>query len=157
MRMMIAPYIPFIVAILLIAATLLDLRTGKIPNWIIYAFFALFMVQVAASPERSVFAWQLGFALGAFAIGLLLYAMLGVGAGAVKLLAAAALFLPMGYGWAMFGLLLVTLFSLGLVVTVVQVKFGREDSKWTVLKKRVMPLSLPVTATSLLGLFWLQA
>lgn len=155
--MMIAPYIPFVVAILLIAATLLDMRTGKIPNWIIYAFFALFAVQVALSPDKMVFAWQLGFAVGAFAFGLLLYAMLGVGAGAVKLLAGAALFLPTGHGWAMFALLLATLFSLGLAVTIVRAKFGSEDSKWAMLKKPVMPLSLPVTATSLLALFWLQA
>ena len=154
---MITQYIPFAVAALLIAATLADLRTGKIPNVLIYAFFALFAVMVAVSPDKTVFAWQLLFAVAAFGFGLLLYAMLGVGAGAVKLLAGAALFLPMGKAWAMFGLLLVSLFALGLVVTLVRAAIGHEDSKWTVLKKRVMPLSLPVTVTSLLGLFWLQA
>ncbi len=154
---MIATLIPYAVAATLIAATVIDLKSGKIPNWLSYIFFALFIVLVAVSPDKAVFAWQLGFALVAFGFGLLLYAFLGFGAGAVKLLFGAALFLPMDHSIKIVGLLLLTLFLGGLITNVVRAKFGHEDSAWKVLRERVMPMSLPVTATSLIGLFWLQA
>lgn len=152
---MIAELIPYAVAATLIAATLIDLRTGKIPNWLSYFFFGLFIALVAVSPDRTVFAWQLGFALVAFGIGLVLYALLGFGAGAVKLLFGAALFLPMDHPVKIIGLLLLTLFLGGLFVNMARKQFGSEDSAWRVLKERIMPMSLPVTATSLIAMFWL--
>lgn len=152
---MIAQLIPYAVAATLVIATVIDMRTGKIPNWLSYIFFGLFIVLVAVSPDKAAFAWQLGFALGAFAIGLVLYALLGFGAGAVKLLFGAALFMPMEHPFKIIGLMLLTLFVGGLTVNLVRAKFGREDSNWRVLQERVMPMSLPVAATSLISIFWL--
>lgn len=152
---MIAILIPYAVAVTLIAATLIDLRTGKIPNWLSYIFIGLFGVLVLVSPDKVALAWQFGFALLAFGVGLLLYALLGFGAGAVKLLFGAALFLPMEHPIKIVGLLLLTLFLGGLIVNIVRVKFGSDDSRWKVLRERVMPMSLPVAATSLIGIFWL--
>ena len=103
------------------------------------------------------FAWQLGFATVAFALGLALYALLGFGAGAVKLLFGAALFLPMSQPVKIIGLLLLTLFLGGLLVNMARNKFGSEDSSWRVMRERIMPMSLPVAATSLIAIFWLQA
>lgn len=154
---MIATLIPYAVAATLIAATLIDMRTGKIPNWLSLVFMGLFAVLVAVSPDKMVFAWQFGFALIAFALGLILYAFLGFGAGAVKLLFGAALFLPMDHPVKIVGLLLLTLFIGGLLVNMIRAKYGSDDSKWKVMRDRVMPLSLPVTVTSLIGIFWLQA
>jgi prepilin peptidase CpaA len=154
---MIAPYIPFVVALVLITATVIDLRTGRIPNALSYAFIGLFAVLVVVSPDKSPFIWQLLFAVVTFAVGIALYALLGFGAGAVKLLAGAALFMPVGRPMAILGILLAALFLMGLVVTLARKWFGHEDSKWKVLSARLMPLSLPVTVTSLLAMFWLQA
>ncbi|MEL6570436.1 MAG: prepilin peptidase [Pseudomonadota bacterium] len=152
---MIAILIPYAVAATLIAATMIDMRTGKIPNWLSYIFIGLFGVLVLVSPDKDTLAWQFGFALAAFALGLVLYALLGFGAGAVKLLFGAALFLPMEHPIKIVGLLLLTLFLGGLFVNLVRVKFGSDDSGWKVLRERVMPMSLPVAATSLIGIFWL--
>lgn len=152
---MIATIIPYAVAATLIAAMVIDMRTGKIPNWLSYIFFGLFIVLAAVSPDKTIFAWQLGFALVAFAIGLALYAFLGFGAGAVKLLFGAALFLPMEHPFKIVGLLLLTLFLCGLIVNIARNKFGRDDSAWRVLRDRIMPMSLPVATTSLIAIFWL--
>ncbi len=154
---MIATYIPFAVAATLLAASIIDLRTGKIPNWFSYVFIVLFAVLVAVSPEKSPYIWQFAFAAAAFAMGLALYAVVGFGAGAVKLLFGAALFLPFSRTFAIFMILLVSMFFMGLIVTLMRGAFGNENSKWRVLKDRVMPMSLPVTVTSLLAMFWLQA
>lgn len=154
---MIATLIPFAVAATLIAAVVIDFRTGRIPNWMSYIFIGLFVLLVAVSPYKVTFAWQLGFATVAFALGLALYALLGFGAGAVKLLFGAALFLPMSQPVKIIGLLLLTLFLGGLLVNMARNKFGSEDSSWRVMRERIMPMSLPVAATSLIAIFWLQA
>ena len=152
---MIGTYIPYAVAAVLIAATLIDMRTGKIPNWVTYALFGLFIVLVALSPDRSAYGWQLLFAGVAFAIGLLLYAMLGFGAGAVKLLFGAALFMPAEHPFKILGLLLLTMFLGGLFVKLLRGSLGSEDSNWRVLRERVMPMSIPVAATGLIAMFLL--
>lgn len=142
-------------AVILLAGTLIDLRTGKIPNWLIFGLVALFIAATFVMPDRSAILWQVAFALGVFVLGLVIYAAFGFGAGAVKLLTGAALFLPMDRSFAMFGILLVTMFALGFVVFMARLFWGNPESKWVVLSKNVMPLSLPVCATSMLGLFWL--
>lgn len=154
---MTATYVPYAVATLLIVASLFDLKTGKIPNWLSYGFIALSGILMALSPDWTPYLWQLAFAFAAFAVGLLLYALVGFGAGAVKLLFGAALFMPMDRTMAMIGILLASIFLMGLLVTLVRGRFGSEESRWKVLRERIMPLSLPLTTTSLLALFWLQA
>jgi len=131
-------------AVILLAGTLIDLRTGKIPNWLIFGLVALFIAATFVMPDRSAILWQVAFALGVFVLGLVIYAAFGFGAGAVKLLTGAALFLPMDRSFAMFGILLVTMFALGFVVFMTRLFWGNPESKWVVLSKNVMPLSLPV-------------
>jgi len=142
-------------AAILVAGTIIDLRTGKIPNWLGYGLLGLFMVVAVMAPDKTMILWQIAFAAGTFALALLIYAMFGFGAGAVKLLTGAALFLPMDRSFAMFGLLVFTMFALGLIVFLARMTIGSPESKWVVLRKNVMPLSLPVCTTSLLGMFWL--
>jgi len=150
-------YIPFAVAALLMITSIIDMRTGRIPNWVSFVFIGLFAVLVALSPDKMGYVWQVVFAAVVFGVGLALYAFVGLGAGAVKLLAAAALFLPMSRTVAITLILIASTFVLGLTVTFIRNKFGSETSSWKVMRERIMPLSLPVTATTLLAMFWLQA
>lgn len=153
---MIATYIPFVVALLLTYACVTDMRDGRIQNWISLALIALFAVVAVIYGDVAAALWQIAWAIAVLCLGLALYAFVGFGAGAVKLLAAAALFLPLRPG-ALLGILLLTMFLLGLVVTLVRASLGTEKSRWKMLRERTMPLSLPVAATCLLGMFWLQA
>lgn len=150
-------YIPYVVAALLLVASFVDLRTGQIPNWVAYIFVGLFAAVVAISPDKSGYIWQVVFAVAVFGVGLLMYAFAGFPAGAVKLLAGAALFLPMSRTVAMILILIASTFALGLTVQLIRSWFGSDNSKWRVMRERIMPLSLPVTTTCLLAMFWLQA
>ena len=148
-------YFQIAVAALLISAAILDLRTGRIPNWFAFVFAGLFAGMAVFTMDIASVAWQLGFATVTLVFGLAMYHLVGFGAGAVKLLACAALFVPMDRGFALFGLLIGTMFGLGLIVGIVHRILRREDSKWAFLRKPVMPLSLPICATGLMGMFWL--
>ena len=148
-------YIQVAVAAILIIASVLDMKTGRIPNWFAFIFIGLFGVLALTTMTLSAALWQCGFAVMVFAFGLLLYKLMGAGAGAVKLMASAALFMPADRGFALLGLLMFLMFAIGLIVTIFNRILGSEDSKWKVLSERVMPLSLPVCATGMLGMFWL--
>lgn len=139
----------------LVLAAVMDLKSGRIPNWVSLVMLVTFGVTAAMLLSWDVVLWQVGFAVVVFGVGLGLYALTGAGAGAVKLMAAAALFLPMERGFALFGILLVAMFCMGFAVNMLRRVAGSEDSTWAVLKSPVMPLSLPVCATGLLGMFWL--
>jgi len=77
----------------------LDLRDMRIPNWSVLAVLGLFLA--AALPllpwglPWEVFFWRLGYGVGVFVLGFLLYSVAGgrIGAGDLKLLAALAPFL----------------------------------------------------------------
>ena len=148
-------YIQIAVTAILITAAVLDMKSGRIPNWFAFLFIGLFGILAITTLTLSAALWQCGFAVGVFAFGLLMYNIAGVGAGAVKLMASAALFMPIDRGFALLGLLIFTMFAIGLVVAIIGRIFRSEDSKWKVLKEPVMPLSLPVCATAMLGMFWL--
>ena len=143
------------VTAVLVSAALLDLRSGRIPNGFAFLFVGLFGILAISTMTFSGALWQIGFALLVFAIGLVMYLIAGTGAGAVKLMASAALFMPADRGFALFGLLIFLVFAIGLVVGIIGKIFRSEDSNWKVLKEPVMPLSLPVCATAMLGMFWL--
>ncbi|MFT4700474.1 MAG: prepilin peptidase CpaA [Yoonia sp.] len=147
-------YIQYAVAAVLIGAALSDMRTGRIPNWFALIFVGLFAVMAVTSLDTAMIAWQLGFAAGTLVLGMALFQLLGFGAGAVKLLACAALFLPMDRSFALLALLLGSLFGLGLIVGIVNRIYRDDNSPWAFLKKPVMPLSLPICATGLAGMFW---
>ena len=152
---MIATLIPFAVVAVLCYATYMDMRAGKIPNWSALALFGFFIVMVVMSGAPASFGGQLIFAGITFLVGLALYATAGVPAGAVKLLAGAALFMPPSRAVVLILILIGITFALGLLVNILRKAFGSKDSTWKMLRERVMPLSLPITATTILGMFWL--
>lgn len=148
-------YIQVAVSAILITAAVLDMKSGRIPNWFAFVFMGLFGVLALSTMSLNAALWQCVFAVGVFAFGLLLYQQTGAGAGAVKLMASAALFMPSDRGFALLGLLMLLMFTIGLVVGITNRILRSEDSKWKFLREPVMPLSLPVCATAMLGMFWL--
>lgn len=148
-------YIQIAVAAILVTAAVLDMKLGRIPNWFALVFVGLFGVLAYSTMTLEIALWQVAFAVAVFAFGLMMYTIAGVGAGAVKLMASAALFMPSDRGFALMGLLILLMFVIGLVVGITNRILRSEDSKWKFLREPVMPLSLPVCATGLLGMFWL--
>ncbi|WP_342075864.1 prepilin peptidase [Yoonia sp. SS1-5] len=150
---MIAQYAPFAVLAILLTATVLELRTGKISNWIPLLLFALFIAIAATIPDRSALAGQLLVALAVFGIGLILFAVNFFGAGAVKLMSGAALFTPLDKGWITAGIFVVTLVIVTLGVVRARRKYGSDDSKWAVLAKETLPMSMTLSITAALVFF----
>ena len=107
------------VTAVLVSAALLDLRSGRIPNGFAVLFVGLFGILAISTMTFNGALWQIGFALLVFAFGLVIYQITGTGAGAVKLMASAALFMPADRGFALLGLLLLLMFVIGLVVGVI--------------------------------------
>ena len=150
---MIAEYVPFVMGAVLVAATLLELRTGRIPNWLTLVPVALFAVLIAVAPDRGALLPQLYLALAVFAVGLLLFAFAGFGAGAVKLMAGTALFIPIGEAWSAFLIFILTLLGVSFVIIQLRKAIGSEDSKWYVWRAAVLPMSLPIAVAGLCSLF----
>lgn len=140
-----------VVAALLLAAAFWDCKWGKIPNWLVGVIVAVYAAQVALVGP---FVWgQIILAVCVFAAGLVLFAIGAFGAGAVKLMSATALFIPLdGLGWL--ALCLVAGIIAGLpLFGALRGTFGSDNSSWSVLTKRVIPLAVPIGITGLVGLF----
>ena len=76
---------------LVIFAAITDVRKLKIPNWVTLALIGLFAVHVAIGPEPLPVPQHMGVATLVLVGGFVLFAFGFMGAGDVKLLAAAAL------------------------------------------------------------------
>jgi prepilin peptidase CpaA len=85
-----------LLSILLVIASVSDIRYRRIPNWSVLAIGALFIPWAFFVAPASVLP-SLGAALVALVIGLILYAFRIVGAGDSKLLAVVALFAGMNH------------------------------------------------------------
>ena len=85
-----------LLSILLVIASVSDIRHRRIPNWSVLAIGALFVPWAFFVNPASILA-SLGAGLVALVIGLILYAFRIVGAGDSKLLAAVALFAGMDH------------------------------------------------------------
>ena len=72
-----AEYIIYAMAALLVVAMLIELRTGRIPNWITALPLVLFIVLVAITPDRSPYYAQVALSVAVFAGGLALFAVGG--------------------------------------------------------------------------------
>ena len=82
-------------AIILIIASISDIRYRRIPNWCVLALLVLFIPWIFVGPEVSVLLSLAAFAIF-FAAGIVLYAFGIWGAGDSKLIAAVALFVGWG-------------------------------------------------------------
>ena len=151
---MITQYIPFAMAAILIVALMIDVRTARMPNWLTLLPVVLFIVQVGASGMPSAFAWQLAQGVIVFVLGIALFAAGGIGAGAVKLMAGTALFIPTANGWIALVGFLGAVFVAFPIIIMIRKAIGSEESKWAVLSRQILPMSLPIAVAGFLGMFW---
>lgn len=150
---MITQYIPYVMSAILIVAVMIDVRTARMPNWLTLLPVVLFIVQVGVSETPSAFTWQLVQGLIVFLLGIGLFAAGGIGAGAVKLMAGTALIVPTSSAfYAIFGFV-GSVFVLFPIVIMVRKAIGSDDSKWAVLSRQILPMSLPIAVAGLLGMF----
>ncbi len=147
--------INYAVMAILVAAALLDARSSKIPNWLIYLLLAIFGVKAAVFPEAIDIYWQIGAAVIVFLVGLGAFAMGAFGAGAVKLSAAVMLFMPFASWLSLAAIMFGFAFAFTFIFMGVRAFFGSEDSNWACLRKRIVPLSWPIGATAFVGMFLL--
>ncbi len=152
---MIVEMIPLAMAAVLVVAMLLEIRTGRIPNWVTLLPFALFAVLLFAVPDRGPLYAQIGLAAGVFVFGIIMFAIGGSGAGAVKLMTGTALFVPLskaGYAAIVF---LLVFFVSSFVFVQLRKLLGSEDSSWHLMANAVLPLSFSIGMAGLAGMFWL--
>ena len=143
----------FAVAAILIVAAFMDARFGRIPNWTAYGLLGLFAVQAFMFSESVDLYWQIGIAAGVFLGGLVLFAVGAIGAGAIKLGSATMLFMPLAqWGWLL-AIFIGSVFGYMIIFVLVRTIFGSEESTWSVLKKRVVPMAWPIGTMGLVGLF----
>lgn len=150
---MIAQLATYAMAAILVAAMVIECRSGRIPNWLTLIPPVLFVLVVVTAPEPTAMIWQ--FALGAavFVFGLVLFFVAGFGAGAVKLMGGAALFIPLNNALYAFGILVAVLFASAFIIVQVRKAFGSDESDWHVLANAVLPMSLPIALATLGAMF----
>ncbi len=151
---MITAYIPYLIAAILLVAMALELRTGRIPNWLTLLPFALFAVALIMADDWAVLLPQVYLAIAVFVAGLLLFAFAGFGAGAVKLMTGLVLFVPWGEAGYTLATFVAALFVCAFLIVQLRKAFGSETSGWHVWRKPVMPMSLPIGLAGLASLFW---
>lgn len=151
---MIAQYVPYAMAAVLLVAMAIELRTGKIPNWLTLVPFVLFIAVAATGADRTALAWQLGLAALVFAVGIVLFIFAGFGAGAVKLMTGIALFVPWDKGLTALVIFVGVLFVSTFLIVNLRKFVPAETSNWHVFTaSRALPLSLPLGITGLWVLF----
>lgn len=143
----------YAMTVILVVAVGMELRTGRIPNWLTLLPLILFVAILAMTPERTELLWQLGMAAIVFGFGLLLFFFAGFGAGAVKLISGLALFIPPGTGLSALAVFIVVMFVSAFLIVQIRKAFGSEDSKWFVMAKAVLPMSVPIAAAGLAAFF----
>ena len=105
--------------------------------------------------DRGPLYWQLGLSVAVFVAGFALFAVGGMGAGAVKLLAGTVLFIPFALSFyallVFFGVFFVSSFFF------VQMRklLGSEDSSWHLMAHQVLPLSFSIGVAGIVGMFFL--
>jgi prepilin peptidase CpaA len=140
-------------AAVLVLAMTLEIRTGRIPNWLTLIPFAIFIGLLFVADDRTSLYWQMGLAAAVFIFGLVLFAIGGSGAGAVKLLTCTALFVPFENAFVTFLLFLAIFLGSSISIVALRKVFGSEDSKWHVMANAVLPLSFSIGTAGLLGMF----
>ena len=152
---MITQLAPLAMAAILIAAMGIEIRIGRIPNWLTLLPFVLFAAVFVMADDWSSLYWQIGFAAVVFVAGLLLFAFAGFGAGAVKLVTGLALFMPfdtVGYAVLVF---IVALFVSTVFIIQLRKMIGSEQSTWHLRANAVLPMSVPIGIAGLAALFLL--
>ncbi|MFT6076771.1 MAG: prepilin peptidase CpaA [Yoonia sp.] len=151
---MIAQYATFAMAAILISAIVLEIRTGRIPNWLTALPFVIFAAVLAMAHDRTPFYWQVALAGGVFIFGLIMFAIGGMGAGAVKLMSGTVLFIPLEDAFYTLIAYLVVFFVSTFIFIQIRKMFGSEDSSWHLMANAVIPLSFSIGVAGLFGMFF---
>mgnify|MGYP000847375221 FL=1 len=152
---MIAQYATFAMAAVLISAVVLEMRTGRIPNWLTALPFVIFAGVLVLADDRTPLYWQIALAGGVFIFGLIMFAVGGMGAGAVKLMSGTVLFIPLEVVFYTLIAYLVVFFVSTFVFIQIRKIFGSEDSSWHLMANAVIPLSFSIGTAGLIGMFFL--
>jgi prepilin peptidase CpaA len=152
---MIVDMIPLAVAAVIVAAMLLEIRTGRIPNWLTILPFVLFAVLLVVAEDRTPLYWQMGLALGVFIFGIVMFILGGSGAGAVKLMTGVALFVPLSKAGLSVVIFFLVFFISSFFFVQFRKAFGSEESSWHLMANAVLPLSFSIGMAGLAGMFWL--
>ncbi|MDD9719730.1 prepilin peptidase [Sulfitobacter sp. PR48] len=137
--------VAWLVAPLLIAVILYDLRLMRIPNVLVGLFLIVALVSLPLTEPLSEILWRLLAALAVFGAGLALFAARLMGGGDVKLMAALTLLIPTA-ALPVFGLL----FSVGIVLGVLGLMVmrrlaDRNQTRWHSLREHGrFPLGLSI-------------
>lgn len=150
---MLPELITYAVAALLLVAAVLDARIAKIPNWLPIVMVAVFVAKIIFAPQDIDILWQIVFAAGVFIVGFGLFMTGGFGAGAVKLMGATALFMPLDRLGVLSLTLLAAVIGSLILFGMLRAFFGSDTSSWTCLQKRIIPMAFPIMVTGLVGLF----
>lgn len=150
---MIAAYAPYVMAALLVVAFLLEIRTGRIPNWLSAIPFLLFAIVMVLAEDRAALLWQIALAGGVFVFGLIMFAIGGMGAGAVKLMTGTVLFIPLENAFYALLVYFAVFFTSTLIFVQIRKIFGSEDSKWHLMANAVLPLSFTIGVAGIFGMF----
>lgn len=126
-----------------------DLKVLKIPNWMVLAVFAVFLVCGLWGLPLDTFLWRLGQAVIVLVIGFVIFALGGIGGGDAKMAAALAPFVVPSEILAFLALYAVTTLVLMAVLRLVQ-QFARHDETgWLAIdqlhkppRERVFPMGL---------------
>ncbi|MEJ8560415.1 prepilin peptidase [Yoonia sp. GPGPB17] len=150
---MIVEMIPLAMGAILVVAMLLEIKTGRIPNWLTVLPFVLFAVLLFVSDDLTPLYWQLALALGVFVFGIIMFAIGGSGAGAVKLMTGTALFIPLSNALLAAVIFFLVFFFSSFVFVQIRKAFGSEDSSWHLMANAVIPLSFSIGVAGLTGMF----
>ena len=142
-------YAQYAMTAVLLLAMFMEMKTGRIPNWLVLLPIVIFAGYAIARGDLSAIYWPVGLAVAVFIGGLGLFAVGGIGAGAVKLLAGTALFIPKDQAlWAL-GLFFAAFFVWAIIIVQLRKLLGSDDHSWHVMAKAVIPMSVPISAAAL--------
>lgn len=150
---MIVELIPMAMAAVLVLAMSLEIKTGRIPNWLTMIPFALFAVLLIVAEDRTPLYWQMALAAGVFVFGIVMFAIGGSGAGAVKLMTGTALFVPLSKAFYTALVFLLVFFVSSFIFVQLRKAIGSEDSSWHLMAKAVLPLSFSIGCAGLAAMF----
>lgn len=150
---MIVQYVTVAMAVILILAMALEFRTGRIPNWLTALPLVIFASVLVLVDDRAALYWQLALAVGVFVLGLIMFAIGGMGAGAVKLMAGTVLFVPWENAFYTLLVYLGVFFVSSLIFVQIRKISGSKDSAWHLMANAVIPLSFSIGIAGLIGMF----
>lgn len=141
----IAVPVGWLVAPLMLAVILCDLRLMRIPNRLVGLVLVVAIVSLAMTEPLTEVLWRFCAALVVFAAGLALFAARLMGGGDVKLMAALTLLIPTA-ALPVFGLLFSACIVLGVILLVaLRAMSDAQSTRWLSLRdRRRFPLGLSI-------------